>query len=158
MTERVYSMKNGELQFIASDFEPIPFTEKIRTPSHINGRKLPREGISLLARYLNRFNFDANQIGRCSRSDIHKIHKNNSPGKEYRDRHLDENAYNRAIMKYVALFQRELRKYNGERLEGSLIKNNVTFTVPEEHHTVDVIENYQKIVDKTLLLTEEINS
>ena len=140
----VYSMKNGVMQFIASDFKPIPHIGKIRTPSHIYGKKLHREGISLLARYFERIGLDSSQISPDPKEDIYKIHKEKSPGPEYLSRHLMENAFNRATMKYVALFQKELRKYENKPLEGSVIEPGVHVTIPDDcdaFQANDLIEN-----------------
>jgi len=145
MTEDVYSMKNGVQQFIASDFKPIPYTGKIRTPAHINGTPLHREAIALLARFFERLGLDSSQIGVDPREDIHKIHKENSPGKEYLERHLKENAFNRAVMKYVPKFQKELRRYENKPLEGSVIKDGVHVTIPDDSHAFQANELIDKI-------------
>ncbi len=136
MTEEILSMKNGLLQFSAEDFEPIPYTDKIRTRPEIYGMKIEREAISLLARYWERFGIDASQIGVAPKVDIYQIHNEKSPGPEYLSRHVKENAFNRAVMKYVALFQKELRRSKGVPLEGSVIEAGVTVTFPDDIHAV----------------------
>ena len=145
MSEEIHAMKNGILQFVASDFKPIPHIGKVRTPSHINGIPLHREGVSLLARYFERLGIDSSQIGVCSKEDIWKIHKEWSPGKEYKDRQVQENAFNRAVMKYVALFQKELRKYENKPLEGSVIEPGVHFTIPDDSHAFQANELIEHI-------------
>ena len=145
MTERVDSMKNGELQFIASDFQPIPFTDKIATPPDIYGRPLHRQALSLYARYWERHNIDIKQIGVTPREGIHKIHKEDSPGKDYKYRHLKENAFARAFTKYAACFQEELRRSKNVPLEGSVIESGVTVTFPDDSHPIQANELIDKI-------------
>ena len=145
MSEEVHSMKNGVIQFVASDFKPIPHIGKVRTPSHINGIPLHREGISLLARMFERVGLDSSQIAVASREEIHKIHKEKSAGKDHLEKHLKENAFNRAVMKYVALFQKELRKYENKPLEGSVIGPGVHVTIPDDCHAFQANDLIEKI-------------
>tara|TARA_R100000781_G_scaffold101326_1_gene64817 strand:+ start:114 stop:581 length:468 start_codon:yes stop_codon:yes gene_type:complete len=154
MSEEVNSMKNGVLQFVASDFKPIPHIGKLRTPPNINGIPLHREGISLLARYFERIGLDSSQIGVCSKEEIWNIHKEWSPGKEYKDRQVQENAFNRAVMKYVALFQKELRKYENKPLDGSVIEPGVQITIPDDSHAFqanELIEHIHRAKSKSQL-------
>ena len=138
-------MKNGELQFIASDFQPIPFTDKIATPPDIYGKPLHREAISLYARYWERYCVDINQFVVLHREGIHKIHKEDSPGKDYKYRHLKENAFARAFTKYAALFQKELRRSKNVPLEGTVIESGVTVTYPDDSHPIQANELIEKI-------------
>ena len=140
MTEEFCSMKNGELQFIAADFEPIPHTEKIRTPSHIWGRELKREAISLWARFHERFGIDVQCIGVDPKEDIYEIHKESSPGKKYLHQQLKDNAFAHALNKYAALFQKELRK---QQTPNTAITGTVT--VPDDCHAVHINDNFTEI-------------
>ena len=139
----VYSMKSGVMQFIASDFKPIPYIGKIRTPSHIYGKRLYREGISLLARYFERIGLDSSQISPDPKEDIYKIHKEKSPGTEYLSQHVKDNAFNRAMTKYVGKFQKELRK---QQTPNTAITGIVT--IPDDCHAVHINDNFTEIKEQ----------
>ena len=136
MTEENFSMQNGVMHFIASDYEPIPGTSVIRTRSHIYGRRINREAISLMARYWERAHFDIAQFSVSPKTGIHSIHKEHSPSKKHREQHLKDNAYARAMKKYAALFQKELRRQKNLPIDGSVIEDGVSVTIPSEEDIV----------------------
>lgn len=147
MTEENFSMSCGVMQLIASDYDPIPGISRIRTRPEIYGRELNRDAISLMARYWERSGLDISQIAVCSRNGINSIHKERSPGEKHREQHLKDNAYARAFIKYAALFQKELRRQKNLPIDGSVIEDGVTVTIPSEwdivlaHHFLNKINS-----------------
>ncbi len=144
MTEDLISMKNGEMDFIPSDFEPIPGSERIWIPDKIWGRELKREALSLYARYFERKGLYSGFIGVAPLSDIYKIHRESSPGKKYKDEHLRNNEFARVFTNYAALFQDQLRK---NKTPNNTIRDRVV--VPNEHDAVYVNEYVYKLRDIT---------
>ena len=142
MTEDLTSMKNGEMKFIPSDFEPIPNTDHIFTPSKVWGRVLKREALSLYARYFERKGLFSGVIGVAPLDDIYTIHKDSSPGKKYKDQHLKDNEFARVFTNYAALFQDQLRK---NQTPNTVITDRVV--VPNDHDAVYVNENVDKLKD-----------
>ena len=106
MTEENYSVQTGVIQFIESDYEPIPYTKSIWLPDG-----LTRKAVNVWARYWNRKGIDIRMIGTNTPEQTLKILRQNpfkGLSREFRDQRLDGAKFSILLNEYASKFQQRL--------------------------------------------------
>jgi len=92
------------IEFLKSDYEPIPYTDNIRLP-----KKLDRTAVTVWARYWNRKGIRVDMIGTNDKDQVFQILRE-YPGmsREFKESRLKASAFSKMLNEFAALFQQKL--------------------------------------------------
>jgi len=115
------------INFLKSDYEPIPYTDHIRLP-----KKLDRTAVTVWARYWNRKGIHVDMIGTNDKDQVFQILRE-YPGmsREFKQSRLKASAFSRMLNEYASLFQQKL--WETEPLPNAVVGD---VTIPNEQDIV----------------------
>jgi len=115
------------INFLKSDYEPIPYTDHIRLP-----KKLDRTAVTVWARYWNRKGIHVDMIGTNDKDQVFQILRE-YPGmsREFKQSRLKASAFSRMLNEYASLFQQKL--WETEPLPNAIVGD---VTIPNEEDIV----------------------
>ena len=115
------------IEFLKSDYEPIPYTDHIRLP-----KKLDRTAVTVWARYWNRKGIQVDMIGTNDKDQVFEMLRE-YPGmsQEFKQSRLKASAFSRMLNEFAALFQRKL--WETDPFPGSIVGD---VTIPNEQDIV----------------------
>tara|TARA_R100000781_G_scaffold67801_1_gene42735 strand:+ start:251 stop:664 length:414 start_codon:yes stop_codon:yes gene_type:complete len=133
MLETFWSVKYGVMEFLPSDYLPIPYTDSIWIPKNIN-----REQLTVWTRYYNRKGLDLRMFGTNTPEQAVALLRQRSPEINTRERRNDRIAAAKKcnlLNKYAVKFQEKLwlTEPLPDGIQGSC-------TMPEQQTTTILLE------------------
>ena len=133
MTAEIYAVKYGLMDFVPSDYLPIPYTDSVWIPKEIN-----RQQLTVWTRYYNRKGLNLKMFGTNTPEQVVKLLRKRGPEINTRERRDDRiHAAKKCMLlnKYAIKFQEKL--WLTEPLPDGI---QGVCTIPEEETTTVLLE------------------